>query len=221
MFFESLLPQEIVIMEAFIKSKVREISGIFYKESENGLIPKIEVPYLVRFFLQFPSQTQVVDEIIPEIEKLEADVDKSADMVQIEAFEKLLINMIKTNLYPNYEKEVLTECFKFLDTEKKGFLDLHTYYTFIKSYGVSFSKKQIEEMEDFLKENETDFFEPLKIDKDSGQKKKHNQYTTRNFYYESYIRKVVLDNKKHYDEMREEFRIFMEAFKETLKQNKI
>jgi Ca2+-binding EF-hand superfamily protein len=221
MFFEGLMPQEVVFMEAFIKSKVREIAVAFYKESENGLIKKAEVPYLVRYFLQFPSDNQVVEEIIPEIEKIEADVDKSSDMVQIEAFEKQLLIILKTNLYPISEKEVLLECFKLIDIEKKGFIDLHTYYTFLKSYGVSFNKKQIKDLEDFLKENESDFFDPLKIDKETSQKKKHNQYTTRNFYYESYVRKVVMDNKSHFDELKEEFRIFIDAFKETLKQNKI
>lgn len=217
MFFDSLMSHEYPIMEAFIKSKVREIGNYFLiKEFQNGLIPKIEVPYFVRYFLQFPSENQVVDEIIPEIEKLEADVDKSSDMVQIEAFEKHLIHIIKIKLYPSYEKEILMECFKTLDSEKKGYIDLHVYYTFLKSFGGSFTKKQFEEMEQFLVENESDFLEALKIDKEKGTKKKHNQYTTRNFYYEAYIRKIVLDNKKHFDELMEEYKIFFDVYKETM-----
>lgn len=49
------------------------------------------MPYLVRYFLQYPSQTQVVDEILPEIEKLDLDDKKGKEFVQIEAFEKHLL----------------------------------------------------------------------------------------------------------------------------------
>jgi Ca2+-binding EF-hand superfamily protein len=220
MFFNNLLPNEIPIMEAFVKIKVREITGIFFKENENGLIPKTEVPYLIRYFLQYPSQTQVVDEIIPEIEKIETDVDKTGDLVQIEAFEKHLINILKNNSYPSYEKELLMECFRLLDSDQKGFIDLHTFYTFVKSYGVSFSKDQILEMEKFLLENETDFLEPLKFDKELYVKKKHSQFTTRKFFYESYVRKVVWDNKKHFDALIADYKIFMDIYKQEKEQQK-
>lgn len=103
MFFWNLLPQEIPVMENYIKTKVREITGIFFKEHE-GYIPRkykfyfnknsSEVPYLVRYFLQYPSQTQVVDEILPEIEKLDLDDKKGKEFVQIEAFEKHLLTSI-------------------------------------------------------------------------------------------------------------------------------
>jgi Ca2+-binding EF-hand superfamily protein len=220
MFFSNLLPLETPIMEAFIKVKVREIAGIFFKENENGFIPKTEVPYLVRYFLQYPSQTQVVDEIIPEVEKLETDIDRSGEVVQIEAFEKQLILILKNNMYPSYEKELLMECFRLLDANKVGYIDLHTFYTFIKSYGVTFSKDQIQEMEKFLLENETDFLEPAKIDKDTLTKKKHTQFTTRKFYYESYVRKVVMDNKKHYDHLMADFKMFMDIYKQEKENQK-
>lgn len=211
MFFANLLPLEIPIMESYLKIKVEEIAVLLSKENRPGFIAKVEVPYLVRYFLQFPSQTQVVDEIIPEIEKMEGDVEKSKDEVVLEAFEKYLIHILKLNLYPNYEKEILMEAFRLLDTEKNGYIDLHTFYTFIKSYGVSFTKDQISEMEKFLVENETSFLEPLKVKE--YQRQKQNQYTTRKFYYESYVRSVTSDNKKHFDLLLADFRIYMEAYK--------
>ena len=68
-----------------------------------------EAPYLIRYFLQFPSQSQVVDEILPAIEKLESTTDKSKDLIEIEAFEKHLIAILKTNQYASYDKETLVE----------------------------------------------------------------------------------------------------------------
>ena len=206
MFFANLLPLDISKMENFIKAKIKEMSLIFSKDPEH--IPKTELPYFVRYFLQFPSQQQVVDEIIPEIEKLETDSEKQKEFLQNTAVEKYMLIMIKANTYPDNDKEILIEAFRVLDSEKLGYIDLHIYYSFIKSFGIAFTSDQIQEMEKFLVENETDFLSPMKMNPDTMNKHKHNQYSTRKFYYESYVRKVVSDNKKHFDNLISEFRIF-------------
>jgi Ca2+-binding EF-hand superfamily protein len=211
MFFANLLPLEIPIMENFIKAKIKEMSQIFSKDSEH--IPKTEVPYFIRYFLQFPSQLQVVDEIIPEIEKLETDTEKNKNLLQISAIEKHIITILKAYTYPDNDKEILIEAFRVLDSEKLGYIDLHTFYSFMKSFGVVFTGEQIQEMEKFLIENESDFLSPMKINPDTLNKLKHNQYTTRKFYYESYARKVIADNKKHFEGLMNEYRIFKEVLK--------
>jgi hypothetical protein len=40
MFFSNLMPLEIPIMENYIRYKVKEIAGVFFKDSE-GFIPKM------------------------------------------------------------------------------------------------------------------------------------------------------------------------------------
>ncbi len=162
MFFNKLLPYEIPVMETFIKYKVRQIVSIIFKEF-NGYIPRIEAPYLIRYFLQFPSQSQVVDEILVDIGKLESSNDKSKEFLEVEAFEKYLISILKTNKYSGYDKETLIEAFRILDNEKNGYLDLHTYYTFLKRYGITFTKEQIEEMESFLLLNDNELLESLGV----------------------------------------------------------
>jgi Ca2+-binding EF-hand superfamily protein len=154
-----------------------------------------------------------VDEIIPEVEKNDPGDPVGKDYIQLEAFEKHLIIVINKNLYPSYDKEILIEAFRLLDTDRNGYLDLHTFYTFVKSFGVAFSKKQIAEMELFLKENETDFLEPMKINKEEVSREKFTQFTTRKFYYEAYVRKIVVDNKKHFDMLMSEFKTYMEDYK--------
>jgi Ca2+-binding EF-hand superfamily protein len=206
MFFANLLPLEIPKMENFIKAKIKEISQIFSKDPEH--IPKTELPYIVRYFLQFPSQQQVVYEIIPEIEKLDTDSDKQKEFLQITAVEKYILILLKANTYPDNDKEILIEAFRVLDSDKLGYIDLHTYYSFLKSFGISFTSDQIQEMEKFLVENETDFLSPMKLNPDTMNKFKHNQYSTRKFYYETYVRKVISDNKKHFDNLKNEFTIF-------------
>ena len=214
MFFNKLLPYEILVMETFIKYKVRQIVSIIFKELD-GYIPRIEAPYLIRYFLQFPSQSQVVDEILVDIGKLESSNDKSKEFLEVEAFEKYLISILKTNKYSGYDKETLIEAFRILDNEKNGYLDLHTYYTFLKRYGITFTKEQIEEMESFLLLNDNELLESLGVQNDEVIK--HKPTTTRKFYYESYVRKVLGDNEKHFEELMKEYRAFYDEYQETKK----
>ena len=214
MFFNKLLPYEIPVMETFIRYKVRQIVSIIFKEF-NGFIPRVEAPYLIRYFLQFPSNSQVVDEILVEIGKLESSNDKSKELLEVDAFEKYLITILKTNKYSGYDKETLIEAFRILDIEKNGYLDLHTYYTFLKRYGVTFSKDQIAEMESFLLKNDNELLEGLGVQNDEVAK--HKPTTTRKFYYESYVRKVLDDNQKHFDELMKEYKAFYDEYQETKK----
>ena len=215
MFFNKLLPYEIPIMETFIKYKVRQIVSIIFKEY-NGYIPRIEAPYLIRYFLQFPSQSQVVDEILVDIGKLESSNDKSKELLEVEAFEKYLITILKSNKYAGYDKETLIEAFRILDNEKNGYLDLHTYYTFLKRYGITFTKEQIAEMETFLLNNDNELLESLGVQNDEVVKHKSTT-TTRKFYYESYVRKVLGDNQKHFEELMKEYKVFYDEYQETKK----
>ena len=214
MFFNKLLPYEIPIMETFIKYKVRQIVSIIFKEY-NGYIPRIEAPYLIRYFLQYPSQSQVVDEILVDIGKLESSNDKSKELIEVDAFEKYLISILKTNKYSGYDKETLIEAFRILDNEKNGYLDLHTYYAFLKRYGITFTKDQIEIMEKFLLENDNELLESLGVQNDEVIK--HKPTTTRKFYYESYVRKVLGDNQKHFEELMKEYKAFYDEYQETKK----
>ena len=214
MFFNKLLPYEIPVMETFIRYKVRQIVSIIFKEY-NGYIPRVEAPYLIRYFLQFPSQSQVVDEILVEISKLESSNDKSKELLEVDAFEKYLITILKTNKYSGYDKETLIEAFRILDSEKNGYLDLHTYYTFLKRYGITFTKEQIDEMESFLLKNDNELLESLGVQNDEVVK--HKPTSTRKFYYESYVRKVLGDNEKHFEELMKEYKAFYDEYQETKK----
>ncbi len=214
MFFQNLLPNDIPVMETFIKYKVHQIVSIIYKDY-NGYIPRVEAPYLIRYFLQFPSQSQVVDEILPAIEKLESTTDKSKDLLEVDAFEKHLIQLLKTNQYASYDRETLIEAFRVLDSDKNGFLDLHTFYTFLKRYGITFTKEQIDEMEKFLVENDNELLESLGVKNDEPVKPKPT--TTRKFYYESYVRKVLGDDLSHFQSIMKEYKDFYNEYLETKK----
>lgn len=129
----------------------------------------------------------------------------------------LLNIVLKNNLYPSSDKELLLEAFRILDSDKNGYLDLHTYCHFLRNFGISFTNEQIDEMKDFFRDNETEFLEATKLNLENeaeNTRQKQSPFKTRKFYYESYIYKVINDNKKHFDNLISEFKIFKQKQKE-------
>jgi hypothetical protein len=59
------MPTEAFVMDQWVRSRIKEIVNIYSKQP--GYVPKVEVPYIMRYFLQFPSQTEVSYTIIPEV----------------------------------------------------------------------------------------------------------------------------------------------------------
>ena len=92
---------------------------------------------------------------------------------------------------------------------------MHTYYTFLKRYGITFTKEQIEEMESFLLKNDNELLESLGVQNDEVIK--HKATTTRKFYYERYVRKVLGDNQKHFEDLMKEYKAFYDVYQETKK----
>ena len=106
----------------------------------------------------------------------------------------------------------MIEAFRVLDTDKKGFVDLHTLENILRNFKDTYNKLQIKEFEDFINDNQNDFFEktPSKDSELSGEKSK--VLKSKRFYYESYVRKVLGDNKKHWDSLMEEYYLYYNQY---------
>lgn len=52
--------------EEYLKTKINEGFSLFYDKKKN-FIEKKEVPYVMRYLGQFPSEAQVRDAILPEV----------------------------------------------------------------------------------------------------------------------------------------------------------
>jgi hypothetical protein len=150
-----------------------------------------------------------VDDIIPEIEKLETDDTKEKELVQVTACLTVIIKILKENKYPVSTREVLLESFRALDVEGKGYLDLHTLFSLLKAYGTPLTKSQLKDMESFLVDNDIELLQPLKINEDEDRVR-HTQYKTRKFYYEAYLMKINNENKKHFKSLKKEFKLYLE-----------
>lgn len=225
-FFESLT------MDVFIKLKVKEIcSSLSSKENQKDsdkYLSKPEIPYVVRCFLQFPSQQDIVNDVIPAIEKLETNHQKLPQNCEIEAIEKYMVDLLKKNTYASYDKDLVLKAYKVLDSNNEGYLDLRTILSLFKNFGLNkFSKQNLKEMEDFCIEYENDLLDPLPIEENQDTAKKHDQYTNRKFYYENYYRKLEEDNNKRFKSLMDEFLNFKEnyvdpnVFSDEIKKKKV
>jgi Ca2+-binding EF-hand superfamily protein len=54
-------------LEQYLKSKIEEAFSLFFDKKSNS-IEKKEVPYVMRYLGHFPSEAQVRDHVLPEIE---------------------------------------------------------------------------------------------------------------------------------------------------------
>lgn len=212
--FQNLNQKESEAMNKFLTNEVTSLINLLRSHEIEGYIAKNEIPYIIRSFLQFPSQMQIVDEVIPAIEKIEVSDQKEKDVCEIDAVTKHVIAIIKANLYSSYDKDLLLKAFRTLDSDSKGYLDLHTMFYMLKNFGVSFTKENIKEMENYCLENENDLLEALPV-VDENQTR-HNQYTTRNFYYENYVRKVESDNKSKYRSLLVKFYQFLNQYNQII-----
>ena len=98
------------------------------------------INFLRNSFNAIKKSSWLIPVILPSIEKLESTTDKSKELLEVDAFEKHLIELLKTNKYYSYDRETLIEAFRILDTEKNGYLDLHTFYTYLRRYGIRAKK---------------------------------------------------------------------------------
>jgi hypothetical protein len=115
--------------------------------------------------------------------------------------------VLKDNKYPIMSKEYLLESYRLFDTDNNGWLDLHTLFSLMKTYGVTFTKEQIAEMENFLVENEIELLMPRKINEEE-ERVPHSKFKSRVFYYERYIAKVYSENKKQFETLMSEYKTF-------------
>ncbi len=75
---------------------------------------------------------------------------------------------------------------------------------------ISFTKSQIKDMNDFIEQHGVEFLEKPKVVSQEDQKQTRPQYKSKKFYYEKYITKVITDNKKHFDSLMTEYKIYSE-----------
>ena len=106
-----------------MKTKISEGFSLFYDKKKN-FIEKKEVPYVMRYLGQFPSEAQVRDAILPEVSYLIIKIEEDEPLESIK-YSKFEPYMLRGNFYLNSvlkdqefepdEPETVLAAFRLLD----------------------------------------------------------------------------------------------------------
>uniref|UniRef100_A0A7S3CRX2 EF-hand domain-containing protein n=1 Tax=Strombidium rassoulzadegani TaxID=1082188 RepID=A0A7S3CRX2_9SPIT len=123
----------------------------------------------MRYLLQFPSEAQVRDYIIDQLEG-----DEPSDYIKFEKFEPFMLNVLMTNEYEPNPPEHLLAAFRVLDPEGKGYIRMDVMEELLTTKGIPLRTKEIESFKNFA------------VDK-----------TGQYLFYEDYVSKLVEENERH------------------------
>eukprot|EP01017_Pseudomicrothorax_dubius_P011929 TRINITY_DN1460_c0_g1_i1.p1 TRINITY_DN1460_c0_g1~~TRINITY_DN1460_c0_g1_i1.p1 ORF type:complete len:185 (-),score=45.70 TRINITY_DN1460_c0_g1_i1:76-630(-) len=156
--------------EEFFKAKIREAFNLFVTERE-GYIPNEDVPYVMRYLGRFPSEAQVRDTILPQIQD-----DEPSNQIKYSNLEAYMLKVLEEKEFEPDDPEMLLAAFRLLDPELKGFIETETITAYLENQGIPFKSQETKDFIKFASNNATD---PTKI------------------YYEDYIAKLTNFTEKH------------------------
>ena len=93
----------------------------------------------MRYLLQFPSEAQIRDYIIEQLEG-----DEPCDYIKYEKFEPYMLNVLMTNEYEPNPAEHLLAAFRVLDPEGKGYIRKDVMRELITTKGIPLRSREIE-----------------------------------------------------------------------------
>ena len=123
----------------------------------------------MRYLLQFPSEAQIRDYIIEQLEG-----DEPSDFIKYEKFEPYMLQVLQTNEYEPNPAEHLLAAFRVLDPEGKGYIQKDVMKELLTTKGIH------------LRVREYGNFINFAVDK-SGTK----------IFYEDYVTKLIKENEAH------------------------
>ena len=104
-----------------------------------GTIIKEEVSYVMKYCLQFPSEAQVRDFIIPALEQ-----DEPSKHVVSEKVEQLVSSYLMKNEYEPATAERLLAAFRLMDPQGTGRIPLEVVQELITTKGIVFREAEVD-----------------------------------------------------------------------------
>ena len=123
----------------------------------------------MRYLLQFPSEAQVRDVIIEQLES-----DEISDYIKLEKFEPFMLKTMQDNEYEPSPSEHLLAAFRVLDPEQKGFIRMDLMTTLLTTKGIPLRTKELESFVNFAADKTGQFI-----------------------YYEDYVQRLCEENERH------------------------
>ncbi|KRX07282.1 hypothetical protein PPERSA_06897 [Pseudocohnilembus persalinus] len=159
--------------EEYLKQKIKETFSLFQKEHKLGQVENKEIPYIMRYLGQFPSEAQVRDSILPLIEQ-----DEVSDYIKYEKFEPYMLKVLKEREFEPDDPDTLLAAFKLLDPDENGYIEVDMMRNFLEKEGIEFRKEETDQFISFATNKEPN---PQVI------------------YYEDYISRLTNYIEKHTD----------------------
>ena len=138
--------QEKIKQVEFYKHLIKEAFSIIDIERK-GYIDRKEVSYIMRYLLQFPSEAQIRDYIIDQLEG-----DEPSDYIKYDKFEPYMLNVLMTNEYEPNPAEHLLAAFRVLDPEGKGFIRKDVMQELLTTKGIPLRPREYESFISFAQD---------------------------------------------------------------------
>ena len=131
-------PPEESLATKRIRNNIRDAFKLFDKENENRVIME-DVSTIIRYLGRFPSEDEVSEIILPNMQSDEPDA-----YITFDKFEPVMLAIVQNNEYLPDGKEVILSAFRALDEEKKGYLDAEYLQGVMGQMGDKFRAKEME-----------------------------------------------------------------------------
>lgn len=131
------------------EAKIREAFDLFDKDRADAIIQE-EVGTVMRALGAYPTERQLVLEILPEVQD-----DEPTGFVSYQKFEKKMLNLLATKEYDPDSGDMLLQAFRTIDTENTGFISSELLEELFTSRGTPFRPKELEAFMLVAKDPET------------------------------------------------------------------
>lgn len=145
--------------------------------NQHGYVERTEVSAIMRYLGQFPSEVQLVQTILPDIQE-----DEPPNVVTYEKFEKYMLDVIANNEFEPEDSEMLLQSFRILDKQGAGYLEGDAIKDYLMNQGIHFRDAEWNDFQSYALEPET------------GR-----------LYYEDYVYKVVRGTESHFEDMMKDY----------------
>jgi Ca2+-binding EF-hand superfamily protein len=125
----------------------RRISALFslFDRDSKGVCPKEEVGTIMRALNLFPTEDELITDILP---ALQSEFDRDSSVIEFVRFEPFIIRCLSEGLYAPDNEETLLRAFKCLDVDNRGYFDEATMVELLTSNEWPLKAR---ELEDFLR----------------------------------------------------------------------
>jgi calmodulin len=131
------------------EAKIREAFDLFDKDRADAIIQE-EVGTVMRALGAYPTERQLVLEILPEVQD-----DEPTGFVSYQKFEKKMLNILATKECDPDSGDMLLQAFRTIDTDNTGFISAELLEELLTTRGTAFRPKELEAFMLVAKDPET------------------------------------------------------------------